>query len=149
MPDRKQISFSEAKKLLERYNIKVSGEICRGNIESLSEAADRLGYPVVLKTSSEKIVHKSDIGAVIVNIENRKQLEEALEKINRNVEKAGYEKQDEFLIQKMAENGFEVLIGAHQDPVFGPLIITGSGGKYVELLKDTAPGIGKLTEKDV
>ena len=49
----------------------------------------------------------------------------------------------------MAPGGFEVLVGAHQDPVFGPLIIAGSGGKYVELLKDTAPGIGLLSEKDV
>ena len=149
MPDRKQISFAEAKKLLEKYNIKVSGEICSNNIDDLSKAAERVGYPVVLKTNSEKIVHKSDIGAVILNIENREELENAVKKINENIKKAGFEKQEEFLLQKMAKPGFEILVGAHQDPVFGPLIIAGSGGKYVELLKDSAPAIGHLTEEDV
>ena len=149
MSDRKQIGFSDAKKLLEKYNIKVSGEICRNNIEDLSSSAEKLGYPVVLKTNSENIVHKSDIGAVILDIKNREELENSVKKINENIKKAGYERQEEFLLQKMAEPGFEILVGAHQDPVFGPLIIVGSGGKYVELLKDSAPAIGLLTEEDV
>ena len=149
MTDRKQICFSDAKKLLEKYNIKVSGEICSNNISALSSAAERLGYPVALKTNSEDIVHKSDIGAVMLHIKNKEELEKAVEKIEENIKKAGYEKQKEFLLQKMAEPGFEILVGAHQDPVFGPLIIVGSGGKYVELLKDSAPGIGLLTEQDV
>ncbi len=149
MSERKQISFSEAKKLLEKYNITVSGEVCKADISSLGAAAEKLGYPVVLKTNSEEIVHKSDIGAVILGIRNRDELEKALSDINRNISKAGYRKQEELLLQKMAPGGFEVLVGAHQDPVFGPLIIAGSGGKYVELLKDTAPGIGLLSKKDV
>jgi acyl-CoA synthetase (NDP forming) len=149
MPDRKQISFRESKKLLEKYNISVSGEACRADIKIMADAAEKLGYPVVLKTNSDKIVHKSDIGAVILDIKSREELEKAFKIINENIAKAGYEKQEEFLLQKMAQSGFEVLVGAHQDPVFGPLIIVGSGGKYVELLKDTAPGIGLLTEKDV
>ncbi|MCL2791879.1 MAG: acetate--CoA ligase family protein [Spirochaetaceae bacterium] len=149
MTDRKQICFSDAKKLLEKYDIKVSGEICSNNIDALSSAAERLGYPVVLKTNSEQIVHKSDIGAVILRIRNKEELEEAVKRIEENIKKAGYEKQKEFLLQKMAEPGFEILVGAHQDPIFGPLIIVGSGGKYVELLKDSAPGIGLLTEEDV
>ena len=149
MTDRKQINFSEAKKLLEKYDIKVSGEICINKIEALSNTAEHLGYPVVLKTNSEKIVHKSDIGAVIINIKNREELENAVKKIDENIKKAGFERQEEFLLQKMAASGFEILVGAHQDPVFGPLIIVGSGGKYVELLKDSAPGIGLLTEEDV
>ena len=149
MADRKQISFYDAKTLLEKYNIKVSGELCTNNIDALSDAAERVGYPVVLKTNSEEIVHKSDIGAVILNIKNREELENAINKINENIKKAGYEMQKELLLQKMAAPGFEILVGAHQDPVFGPLIIVGSGGKYVELLKDSAPAIGLLTEEDV
>lgn len=149
MAERKQISFAESKTLLEKYNIAVSGEVCGSSLEELSTAAEKLGYPVVLKTNSELIVHKSDIGAVILGIDNKQELEKALNNINKNIAAAGYEKQNQFLIQKMMPAGFEVLIGANQDPVFGPLILVGSGGKYVELLDDTAPAIGLLTEKDV
>ncbi|MCL2295336.1 MAG: acetate--CoA ligase family protein [Spirochaetes bacterium] len=149
MSDRKQICFSDAKKLLEKYDIKISGEICPNNIDDLSHAAEKLGYPVALKTNSENIVHKSDIGAVILNIANRKELENAVKKIDENIKKAGFERQKEYLLQKMAKPGFEILVGAHQDPIFGPLIIAGSGGKYVELLQDSAPAIGRLTEEDV
>ena len=149
MPDRKQIDFSSTKKLLENYSIQVSGDISEADESSLLRTAEKIGYPVVIKAHSEEIVHKSDIGAVLLNIKNREELIDAGNRITENAVKAGYRKPEEFLIQKMASPGFEVLVGAHQDPVFGPLIIVGSGGKYVELLADTAPGIGLLEDSDV
>ncbi len=149
MPDRKQIDFSATKKLLENYKIDVSGDIAASDESSLINAAKKLGYPVVLKAHAEEIVHKSDIGAVILNIKDKESLIEARDSIVRNAVNAGYSEPEEFLIQKMASSGFEVLVGAHQDPVFGPLIIVGSGGKYVELLADTAPGIGLLEDSDL
>ncbi len=112
------------------------------------KAAD-IAYPVVLKAHSDEIVHKSDIGAVILDIKSEDDLIMAKDLIISNALKAGYSKPEEFLIQKMAHSGLEVLVGAHQDPVFGPLIIVGSGGKYVELMADTAPGIGLLKDSDV
>jgi acyl-CoA synthetase (NDP forming) len=149
MPDRKQMDFACTKKLLENYNIEVSGDITGADDNSLIKTASALGYPVVLKAHSEEIVHKSDIGAVILDIKNNDALVEARDTIVKNAMDAGYNKPEEFLVQKMAESGFEVLVGAHQDPVFGPLIIVGSGGKYVELLADTASGIGLLEDSDV
>ena len=70
MPDRKQISFIHSKELLERYGINVSGAVCRPDRESTAKAAEEAGYPVVLKVNSEKIVHKSDIGGVVLDIKN-------------------------------------------------------------------------------
>ena len=149
MTDRKQIDFRSAKKLLENYRIKVSGDISGSDDKSLLAAAGQTGYPLVLKAHSGEIVHKSDIGAVILNIKSDKELIEARNTISKNALNAGYRDPEEYLIQKMAPSGFEVLVGAHQDPVFGPLIIVGSGGKYVELFADTAPGIGLLEDSDV
>ena len=149
MPERKQIDFASTKILLENYKISVSGDLTDADDNSLIKTAETISYPVVLKAHSEEIVHKSDIGAVILNIKNRKELISARDTINKNVLNSGYSKPEEFLIQKMAARGFEVLVGGHQDPVFGPLIIVGSGGKYVELLADTAPGIGLLEDSDV
>ena len=149
MPERKQIDFASTKILLENYKISVSGDLTDADDNSLIKTAKTISYPVVLKAHSEEIVHKSDIGAVILNIKNRKELISARDTINKNVLNSGYSKPEEFLIQKMAARGFEVLVGGHQDPVFGPLIIVGSGGKYVELLADTAPGIGLLEDSDV
>ena len=149
MPNRKQIDFSSTKNLLENYNINVSGNISGSENEELKKKASDIGYPVVLKAHAEEIVHKSDIGAVILDIKSGEELIKAKDLIISNALKAGYSQPKEFLIQKMASSGFEVLVGAHQDPVFGPLIIAGSGGKYVELLADTAPGIGLLKDSDV
>ncbi len=149
MSVRKQIDFISSKSLLEKYNISVAGAVCSSDTDSLITASEKIGYPVVLKAHSEEIVHKSDIGAVILNITSRDELLSSREEIFRNTEAAGFKAPLEFLVQKMAEPGFEVLVGAHQDPVFGPLIIVGSGGKYVELLADTAPGIGLLEDNDV
>ena len=149
MPNRKQIDFSSTKNLLKNYNINVSGNISGSENEELKKKASDIGYPVVLKAHAEEIVHKSDIGAVILDIKSGEELIKAKDLIVSNALKAGYSQPKEFLIQKMASSGFEVLVGAHQDPVFGPLIIAGSGGKYVELLADTAPGIGLLKNSDV
>ena len=110
------------------YKISVSGDLTDADDNSLIKTAKTISYPVVLKAHSEEIVHKSDIGAVILNIKNRKEFISARDTINKNVLNSGYSKPEEFLIQKMAARGFEVLVGGHQDPVFGPLIIVGSGG---------------------
>ena len=119
------------------------------DMEALKKAAAEIGYPVVLKANSEKIVHKSDLGAVRLNLRDEAELCLAHEEILVGLKKAGLQSPDNWLVQKMVKPGYEILIGAMQDPVFGSVTMVGQGGKYVELLKDGAPGIGILAKENV
>ena len=118
-------------------------------MEALKKAAAEIGYPVVLKANSEKIVHKSDLGAVRLNLRDEAEMCLAHEEILVGLKKAGLQSPDNWLVQKMVKPGYEILIGAMQDPVFGSVTMVGQGGKYVELLKDVAPGIGILAKENV
>jgi acetyltransferase len=108
-----------------------------------------VGYPLVLKVEGEDIVHKSDIGGVEVGIENESQLTEARKRIEAAVEKAGVMDQVEgYMVQEMARSGREVILGVTQDPKFGPLLMFGMGGKYVEIVRDVAFRVMPVTDVD-
>jgi acetyltransferase len=115
----------------------------------LVAAANEVGYPLVLKVDGEDIVHKSDIGGVEVGIENEEVLVEARERMEAAVDKAGVTKQVEgYIVQEMARSGKEVILGVTQDPKFGPLLMFGMGGKYVEIVRDVAFRVLPVTDVD-
>ena len=143
-----QLDFEQSRTLLESYGITILGRVVQ-DADALKAAAAEIGYPVVLKAQSESIVHKSDLGAVRLDLANEDELLAAWEEMSANLQKAGHGDIDGWLVQKMVGPGYEVLIGAKQDPVFGPLTMVGQGGKYVELFKDVAPGIGVLDRENV
>lgn len=143
-----QLGFNESKELLEKYGIPILGK----SIMTLDEAvavADEIGYPVVLKGISSDLVHKTDVGIVLLDLKDRAAVEEAFNRIMNNMKQAGAKHIDGILVQKMAEASFELLIGAKQDPCFGPITMVGHGGRFVELFRDVAPGVGVLTEGDL
>ncbi len=143
-----QLGFEETLSVLKPYGIPVLGRIVRSR-EAVREAAEELGFPVVLKASTQEIVHKTDVGVVCLNIENEEQALEAFDTIVQNARKAGASDAENVLIQKMVRTGFEMLVGAKQDQCFGPVTVVGHGGRFVELWKDTAPGVGVLSSDDV
>jgi acyl-CoA synthetase (NDP forming) len=110
------------------------------------EAAESLGYPVVLKAYFPEILHKSDISGVRTGIRNSKELrfhyEEMVSKIVHQAPKAKIER---VMVQRMITEGRELILGAKRDPQFGPVIIFGWGGVYTELLKDFSCGIPPMT----
>jgi acetyltransferase len=105
-------------------------------------------YPIVLKGINEKIIHKSELNAVKLNIRNKEELVIASKEILENFNKAGYEVQS-FLIQQYFVGEHEILIGGFRDPSFGPIIMFGSGGKYVEVFDDTSMKSCYLSELDI
>ncbi|MDY0189104.1 MAG: acetate--CoA ligase family protein [Desulfuromonas sp.] len=143
-----QIGFQETKQLLNNYDISVPGAIVQDAAELLA-TAEQLGYPVVIKGISAQIIHKSDVGCVFLNLHDQESLKNAYEQLLVNVHKVGVTKLDGILIQPMVKNGLEILVGAKQDPAFGPVVMVGLGGKNVELLADVALGVGILTRDDV
>ena len=140
--------FETARRILGEAGIPILGR-CATTREGAVAIARELGFPVVMKLVSPEVVHKTDAGVVLLDIENAAAAAEAFDTILENGRKAGARRIDGLLVQKQARAGFELLVGAKQDPVFGPVTMVGYGGRYVELFKDVAPGVGVLTHDDV
>ncbi|MEJ5347684.1 MAG: acetate--CoA ligase family protein [Desulfosoma sp.] len=100
--------------------------------------ATRLGFPVVMKTASLNVVHKTDVGAVRLHLKDEADVRDAYAHLARFGAHV--------MVQKTAEPGMEWIVGGRQDEHFGPVILVGLGGIYVEVLKETALGIGPLTK---
>ena len=143
-----QLDFESSRALLESYQIPVLGRVVQTPDEAVA-AAESIGFPVVIKALSKKIVHKTDLGAVVLGLKTAERLRLAYFQMIDRLARAGFPELDGVLVQKMVDPGFELLIGAKQDPCFGPVTMVGTGGKYVELFKDVSPGIGVLEPDDV
>ena len=108
----------------------------------------KLNYPLVVKALSENIVHKSDFNAVILDIKNIQQLKESVDELKSNLAKKGIEL-NKVLLQSYLKTKFELLVGAFRDKSFGPMIMFGTGGKYVEYIQDTAMCSAYLNDDDI
>ncbi len=110
------------------------------------EIAERIGYPLVMKIVSPQIIHKSDAGGVKVGLNSREEVEQAYTTIVDNAR--NYDPQatiDGVLLQRLAPKGLEVILGMNRYPVFGPLIMFGIGGVFVEVFQDVAFRLAPLT----
>jgi len=117
--------------------------------EEAVRIAKDIGYPVVLKIVSPDISHKTDVGGVIVGVKSDGEVREAFRKIMSNVKNAAPNARvSGILIQEMVPDGLEVIVGATRDPSFGPIIMFGLGGIFVEVLKDVSFRIAPLSSKD-
>ncbi len=111
--------------------------------------SDEIGYPIVLKILSPDIIHKSDVGGVILNLNNHKEIRNAYKELLANVK--GHKpdaKITGIFVQEMAPSSTEVIVGATKDPQFGPALMFGLGGIFVEILEDVTFRIAPLTEQD-
>lgn len=113
------------------------------------EAAERVGYPLVLKVHGENIIHKSDIGGVVIGINNPEELRKARRVMEDKCETAGIlDRVSGFFVQEMVPSGREVILGMSIAEKFGPLVMFGMGGKYVEILKDITFRVMPVTSID-
>jgi acetate---CoA ligase (ADP-forming) len=148
---REKLSETEVMRVLEAYGIPVAPyRVARSEDEALA-AAEEIGFPVVLKILSPKIIHKSDVGGVIVGVEDAEELRRAFARITTDAPvRAGVGAGDVegVLVQKMVSGGKETIVGVHTDPQFGPLLMFGLGGIYVEALGDVVFGVQPVTDVD-
>ena len=139
----------ESKELLKPVGISVSDTRLATSREGAISVSRRLGFPVVLKIASPDITHKSDTGGVKLGLKTSKQVGKAyddiLAAISRNHPQAVIEGVS---VQKMARPGVEVIIGMSKDAQFGPALMFGLGGVWVEVLKDVSFRIVPLTRRD-
>jgi acyl-CoA synthetase (NDP forming) len=134
----------EAFEALRAYGIPVAGyQVIHGR-EELMKAGKEVGKSVALKAISSEISHKSEQGGVILNVTDPTQAGRAFEKIRR----AGGKGLSGILIQKMVTDGMEVILGAKRDPSFGPVVLFGLGGIYVELLKEASLRVAPISRSE-
>jgi acetyltransferase len=137
----------QSKQILSAYGIPVSKTLTAATSQAAVEAADQIGYPVVVKLFSLTLTHKTDVGGVKLNLLNRHQVAEAFDEIRQGVGRTVGEAHFQGVtVQPMinARDGYELIIGSSHDSQFGPVLLFGSGGQLVEVLKDRALGLPPL-----
>jgi acetate---CoA ligase (ADP-forming) subunit beta len=139
----------ESKQVLHEAGIPVALAILANDAKEAAQAAEKTGFPVVLKIVSPDVTHKSDVGGVRLGLESSADVEKAFDEIVAAVKKAQPDARIEGVaVQKMAAPGTEVIVGMSKDPQFGPVMMFGLGGILVEVLKDVAFRIVPLEPKD-
>jgi acyl-CoA synthetase (NDP forming) len=139
----------EAYEVCNEYGIQVPPYGVVESAESAMAAANAIGYPVVLKVVSEQILHKSDVGGVIVGIASDSALGASYEQLSANVKRHFPNLSNwKALVQKMMPSNTELLVGAVRDPSFGPVVTFGMGGIYVEALKMAGSRLSPITPED-
>ncbi|NLA26641.1 MAG: hypothetical protein GX878_04530 [Firmicutes bacterium] len=143
------LTESRSKELLKAYGIPITRETLVHSAPEAAAAAQEIGYPVVLKIESPDILHKTEAGGVILDLKDGGSVEEAYTLImerGRSYNPAA--RLEGVLVQEMLPPGLEIILGLKKDPIFGPTILFGLGGIYVELLKDVALRTAPLREED-
>ena len=143
------IGDAEARSILEAYHIPVpKSKLCETADESV-EWAEEIGYPVVMKIASPDILHKTDIGGVKLNIRSAADVRDAFDLLTYRATR--YMPDADIWgcnVQQQVYGGKEVIVGMNRDPQFGPLVMLGLGGIYVEVLKDVAFRIAPFSRKE-
>jgi acetyl coenzyme A synthetase (ADP forming)-like protein len=134
--DDRWLAPGEARALLQAYGVPVVAERSAESIDAAVAAAEEIGFPVVLKTALAG-VHKTERGGVALDLRDADAVHEAAERIG-----------PPFIVQPLVRGGAELLVGAVQDPVFGPLLAVGPGGTLAELIGDASFRLAPLTDAD-
>src|SRR5687767_13232766 len=134
---RNNLLEEEGYEVLKAYGFPTPKSILGTTEEECVTAAKNIGYPIVMKIASPDIIHKSDAGGVKVGIKGDEELRSAFRTIMASAKKYKADaKIKGVLVQEMVRSAKETILGASQDPTFGPVIMFGLGGIYVEVLKD-------------
>ncbi len=144
-----QVGEVEAKEILKAYEFNVLGGALARNADEAVETANRIGYPVVLKISSPEIIHKSDFGGVRINLANSEQVRDAFDLMMLRVQRRA---PNAYIrgayVEKMGNKGREVILGMTRDPQFGPMLMFGLGGIFVEVMKDVTFHLAPITQDE-
>lgn len=140
---------NESKTILQEYKLPVTQFKVAETEDETVNAAETIGYPVVLKILSPDVIHKSDVGGVLININDADGVRKGYQTIVANVKKHKKKAQIKgIFVEEFAPPGIEVIIGAIKDPQFGPALMFGLGGIFVEVLKDVSFRVAPITEYD-
>jgi len=140
---------TEAKAICADYRMPIPPFELAKSAEEASNAAQRVGYPIVLKIVSQDILHKTEAGGVLLSIGNSFEVKEGFSRIVENAKRYSSKARLEgVLVEKMVPQGTEVIVGGLMDAQFGQTLMFGLGGVFVEILRDVALRIAPITEED-
>lgn len=139
----KQIDFFTAAKILKKYQLPVIKTIEVISASDAQKQAHLMGLPVVLKINSERIIHKTEMGAVITKLITDQEIKKAFIKLKAKI------RQNEKIVIQPQPGGIELILGFKRDAEFGPVFIFGLGGIYTEILKDVAFRINPLNKTEI
>jgi acetyltransferase len=141
--------LSEALEVLEYYGIPTMRSEVAMNVEEARAAAKEMGYPVAMKIIAEQISHKSDVGGVQLNLRNGPAVAAAFEDMMERIHAAYPEaKIDGVLVQPMVTGGRELILGGRQDPHFGPVVLVGLGGIFVEIFEEVVVRVAPISHRE-
>ena len=141
----RMLTPEESEALLRKYSLPVAKSFVGKKTQVLANCP-KVGFPLVLKIVSEDVVHKSDFGAVRTGIKSRSELEVQLQELEMKMSLSYPSYSYRFMIQRQ-HSGEEVIIGMKRDEQFGPAILFGLGGIFVEVFKDTSLRIAPVSKK--
>lgn len=138
---------NEAYEVLKAYGFPVIQSFLAVNESQALEAAQKIGFPVALKIASPDVIHKFDFGGVKLHLKNKNDVQEAYNEILQNVHKKKPDAKIEgMIVEQMATQGKEIIVGMNRDPQFGPILMFGLGGIYVEALEDVTFRLAPIRE---
>jgi acetyltransferase len=143
---RTMLSAREVSEVLLAYGFPLAPSVPCGSAAEAIEAAHTLGYPVVLKAVSDAIVHKSDVGGVKLDVRNADEIARAFDEVFTRLKSK--DANLKIAVQRMIAGGRETILGMTRDPQFGPVLMFGLGGIFVEVMKDVSMRIHPLTDLD-
>ncbi|MCG8346640.1 MAG: acetate--CoA ligase family protein [Chloroflexales bacterium] len=147
---RVELGEIEAREVMDAYGLHLPQSRLAQSPDEAAQIATEIGYPVVMKISSPDILHKTDIGGVRVGIPDAAAARDSYELIEYRARKYSPDARIwGVLVQEMIGKGRELLVGVNRDPQFGPLIVVGMGGIYVEVLKDVAFRLAPMSRQEV
>jgi acetate---CoA ligase (ADP-forming) len=139
----------EVRDVLAAYGITVAASAHTTTAEAAAAAARKIGFPVVVKLISDRITHKSEVGGVVLDLRTEEEVRVAFTSIaSRLAARGEADAMQGVLVQSMVKDGAEAIVGVATDPSFGPLVMFGLGGVYVELLQDVTFRVHPLTDRD-
>lgn len=146
--EQRDLLISEAIQVLDHYGIPTVSSVIAVTVEEAQAAAEEIGYPVAMKIVAEQISHKSDVGGVQLNLRNAPAVAEAFEDMMASISQAYPEAElDGVLVQPMASGGRELILGGRHDPQFGPVVLVGLGGIFVEIFEESQVRVAPLSER--
>jgi len=143
------LTAADAYELLTCYGIQYANMGVASTADEAANLASRLHFPVAVKLDSSSLVHKTDVGGVVLGLNSESEVRQAFNDIKAKLTELG--SQNEMagvIVQEMVKGGIETIAGVMQDPSFGPLVMFGSGGVYTELIKDVVLRLNPLTDLD-
>ena len=147
--EERDLRLSEAVEVLEHAGIPTARSVVAQTVEEAQAAAETMGYPVAIKVISDQISHKSDVGGVQLNLRNGPAVAAAFEDMLTRIHRAYPQvRLDGVLVQPMVTGGRELILGGRQDPQFGPVVLVGLGGIFVEIFQEVAVRVAPISRRE-